>query len=160
MKNRSTFTLALLLAVAIPTASRAQGLIVGAHGGFDAQASEVLIGGTLGLSLGGPISITSGFDFYPGVGAGISLFIVDFDVNYAIPAAGVSPWVGAGLFLSHTTFDLGGLGSFSGSSAGLNVNAGLGFGTGPVSPFVEAKLRAQETSGVTFRGGIKFALGR
>ncbi len=161
MRKRSTLLLALVLTAAIPFASRAQGVDLGVHGGFDSDASEFILGASVGLSLPGvPLSFTPGFDYYPGI-TGVSLFIVDFDANYSIPAAGVSPYVGAGLFLSHTSIDLGPLGSFSGNDVGLNLNGGMAFGAGgPVRPFAEAKLRVSDNTTVAIRGGLKIRLGR
>ena len=128
MRKSSTLLLALLLTATIPFASQAQGVILGAHGGYDPDASEVLLGASVGLSLPGvPLVLTPGFDFYPSITGG-SFYIVDFDANYAIPAGpGISPYVGAGVFLAHTSFDLEALGSFSGNDVGFNLNGGAAF---------------------------------
>jgi hypothetical protein len=161
MRKYSTLLLVLLLTALMPYASQAQGVTLGAHGGFDSDASEVLLGGSVGFSLGSvPLSLTPGFDFYPSI-AGASLFIVDFDVNYAVPAGpSVSPYFGVGLFVSHTSIDLGTLGSFSGNDVGFNLNGGLDFGASTLRPFAEGKLRVSENTTVALRGGLKFKLGR
>ena len=162
MRKHTTLLLALLLTAAVPFASQAQGVILGAHGGFDSDASEVLLGASVGLSIPGvPLSLTPGFDFYPGFTGG-TFYIVDFDANYAIPATGIAPYVGAGVFLAHTSIDLGALGTFTDNNVGFNLNGGVAFGAGgPVRPFAEAKLRVNSNNTtVALRGGLKFKLGR
>jgi len=151
---------------ASPNQARAQKWSIGPHVGYNVDASEVNLGATAHIKLPAKIGkvqlvANPGFEFYPFVGTGASLFAFNFDVVYPVPAAAnVSPYVGAGIGIIHAGFSFGG---FSGSTtdAALNLKGGALFAKGkPIQPFAEATLVVNGNATLVLRGGIQFTVGK
>ena len=166
MKARTSVMMAFLLVFALPLTSQAQWRL-GTHAGYDVDVKELLIGVNAQFTISGaaiagvPLQFSPGFDFYPGVGDGVSYWIADVDAHYPIQAQGFNPFVGGGLYMSRASVNAGTFGSFSDTNIGLNLIGGAEFGTHDViRPYAEGKFRVG--SGATFilKGGVSFILGR
>ncbi|MCZ6917122.1 MAG: hypothetical protein O7I93_10125 [Gemmatimonadetes bacterium] len=166
MKARTSVMMALLLAFALPLAAQAQWRL-GTHAGYDVDVADFLIGANAQFTVPGaaisgvPLQFSPGFDFYPGVGDGVSYWIVDLDAHYPIQARGVQPFVGGGLYMSRASVDAGTLGSFSDTNVGLNLIGGAEFGSHDViRPYAEGRFRVGSGSTFIIKGGLSFILGR
>jgi hypothetical protein len=166
MKARTSVMMALLLAFALPLASQAQWRL-GTHAGYDVDVKEILIGVNAQFTIPGaaisgvPLQFNPGFDFYPGVGDGVSYWSADMDAHYPIQARGFNPFVGGGLYMSRASVDAGTLGSFSDTNMGVNLMGGAEFGNHDVvRPYAEGKLRVGSGSTFIIKGGVSFILGR
>ena len=169
MKTIILLTGAVLGTVAIvasPSQARAQWAI-GPHAGYNVDASEVNLGATAHISVPGAkigtvqLVANPGFEFYPFMGTGFSLFVFNFDVAYPVPAAGdVAPYVGAGLAFMRSSFS-GGTISFSSTDVGLNLKGGAIFMKGKtIQPFGEGTLVISNATTLVLRGGVLFTVGK
>lgn len=86
-----------------------------------------------------------------------------FNVNAVVPfvvESSVAPYAGAGI--NHTRYstdfdgpDLPGFG-YSGSSSGLNILGGIGFGLGALPAFAEIQYSTSGSGYLTLSGGVMF----
>jgi opacity protein-like surface antigen len=166
MKARTSVMMALLLAFALPLASQAQWRL-GANAGYDVDIKDFLIGVNAQFTIPGaaiagvPLQFSPGFDFYPGVGSGVTYWIADMDAHYPIQARGLNPFIGGGLYMSRASVDAGTLGSISDTNLGLNLMGGAEFGTHEtIRPYAEGKFRLGSGSSFIIKGGLSFILGR
>ena len=164
MKIRVIAALALALAIVLPVQSHAQWAL-NAHGGYDLDAEEFLIGASVEFSIPGaaiagvPLTFAPGFDYYPGLD-GASYFVMDFDAHYPFQAKGMTPYVGGGMYISRVSIDLPTFGSVSDTNVGLNLKGGASFGTSSkVRPFTEARLRLGSGSTLILKGGLSIRMG-
>ncbi len=164
MKIRVIAAVALALAIALPVQGNAQWSLK-AHGGYDLDAEEFLIGAGVEFSIPGaaisgvPLTFAPGFDYYPGID-GASFFVVDFDAHYPFQAKGMTPYVGGGMYISRVSVDFPTFGRASDTDFGLNLKGGATFGTSSqVRPFTEARLRVGNGSTLIIKGGLSIQLG-
>ena len=154
--------LTMLVVVPLVLAVPAQGQTswdLGPVLGLDFDADELFLGGSARIAPpGAPIILNPGIEFYPFIGTGVSLLVVNFDVLYNLQAQSVEPYIGGGLFWSRTTFLVG----TSRSDIGLNLKGGLVFSPpgSKLRPFSEAVLRVGDRSPLLLKGGLLFAIGR
>lgn len=127
--------------------------------GLDLDADELFLGGSARIApLGAPIILNPGIEFYPFIGSGVSLVVVNFDVLYELQAQSVEPYVGGGLFWSRRTFVAG----TSRGDIGLNLKGGVVFSPpgNKLRPFAEGVIRIEGGSSLLLKGGLLFAIGR
>ncbi len=164
MKIRVIAAAALTLAIALPVQAHAQWAL-NTHGGYDVDATEFIIGAGVEFSIPGaaisgvPLTFAPGFDYYPGLD-GASFFVMDFDAHYPFQAKGISPYIGAGMYVSRISVDIPAFGNVSDTNVGLNLKGGASFGTSSkVRPFTEARLRMGNGSTLILKGGLSIQLG-
>ena len=127
--------------------------------GLDLDADEAFLGvGARIAPPGAPVIINPGLEFYPFIGNGVSLVVVNFDVLYELQAQSVEPYVGGGLFWSRRTFVAG----TSRSDIGLNLKGGVVFSPpgNKLRPFAEGVIRVEGGSSLLLKGGLLFAIGK
>ena len=127
--------------------------------GLDLDADELFLGGSARIAPPGvPIILNPGIEFYPFIGSGVSLVVVNFDVLYELQAQSVEPYVGGGLFWSRRTFVVG----TSRSDIGLNLKGGVVFSPpgNKLRPFAEGVIRIEGGSSLLLKGGLLFSIGR
>lgn len=130
--------------------------------GLDLDADELFLGGSARIApLGAPIILNPGIEFYPFIGSGVSLVVVNFDVLYELQAQSVEPYVGGGLFWSRASVSVAGI-SVSNSDIGLNLKGGVVFSPpgNKLRPFAEGVIRIEGGSSLLLKGGLLFAIGR
>ncbi len=164
MKIRVIAAVALALALTLPVQATAQWSLK-THGGYDLDAEEFLIGASVEFSIPGaaisgvPLTFAPAFDYYPGFDRG-SFFVVDFDAHYPLPAKGMSPYVGGGMYVSRMSVDFPTFGRDSDTDVGLNLKGGATFGTSSqVRPFTEVRLRVGNSSTLTLKAGLSIQMG-
>ncbi len=159
-----TLLLGMLFLIGSP-AAQAQGLVT--------QQGDIIAGGGLTLTTGvgvegsGEIGI-NGNGFYSitdeiRAGLGVSLFFGDFaptqiniDAHYLfINEGGLGVYGLAGLGYWRWTFDLGGFGSISTTTSGLNLGGGVDYDLGNFLLFGEAKLNTIGGTPFNITGGIR-----
>ena len=124
--------------------------------GVNLDNDELLVGAVSRIPLTSlPISLNPGVEFYPWINNG-SLFVLNFDVQYALDAETVKPYLGAGISWARTS-NAGN----SNSDVGLNLKGGLVFNPeSRTRPYVEAALNfANDRESLIFRGGLLFTIG-
>jgi hypothetical protein len=153
-----------------PSQARAQ-WTVGPHFGYHLDASEANLGATAHIPVPGAkigtvqLVANPGFEFYPFIGSGASMFAFNFDIAYPIPAAGpVAPYVGAGLGIFRTSVTVtfaGGSITASSTDVGLNLKGGAIFMKGKtIQPFGEGTLVVSNATTLVLRGGVLFTVGK
>jgi opacity protein-like surface antigen len=139
----------------------------GPHLGANLDAEELHIGANIRVPIGTPVGgsrfqINPGFEFYPFMETGLSMWQLNFDAVYPFPTKVVEPYVGAGLAVNHVAVDIPGFGSASSTNVGLNLKGGMMFGVpGLPRPFAEVVLGVGDTaSDFMLRGGVYFTIGK
>ena len=155
--------LTMLVVVPLVLAVPAQGQTswdLGPVLGLDLELDELFLGGSARISPpGAPIVLNPGIEFYPFIGSGVSLFVVNFDVLYELKAEKVEPYIGGGLFWSRASVSIAGI-SASNSEIGLNLKGGVVFSPpGKLRPFAEGVIRVEGGSSLLLKGGLLFAIG-
>lgn len=156
---------AVALICGLTGGASAQGVSLAPYAGFNVDADELLLGGSVGIPLRfgtTTVLLAPGLEVYPSYDVGsLVTFAVDLHVPIKLPNSSVSPYVGGGLAVHRTSVDLGPtLGSVSGTDSQLNALGGLHFGSGPFRPFIEADLRFIDGSMLILKGGGRIALQR
>jgi opacity protein-like surface antigen len=139
----------------------------GPHLGAHLDAEELHIGANVRIPIGTPVGgsrfqLNPGFEFYPFMESGLSMWQINMDAVYPFPTKVVEPYVGAGLAVTHVSVDIPGFGSASDTDAGLNLKGGVMFGVpGMPRPFAEGVIGVGgTTSDFMLRGGVYFTFGK
>lgn len=163
MLNRRTITgvaAAFILAVGVSQTASAQS--IAPFAGYNTDMKEFIVGGGVGLPISLGVSkliIQPGFEYYPTVdGATFYSLVVDLHYQIPVPQAPVQPYLGGGFAHNRATAEAFGV-SVTASNSQLNALGGIGFGTGPFTPFVEANLRFVDGSMLVLKGGGRIHLG-
>jgi hypothetical protein len=158
--------LALLLGSLFVTDARAQ-FRIGPHAGLNIDGTDVFIGGSaqFNVHIGDYTFIGNpGLDLYFLID-NVTITRINADLLYPFQTASLQPYVGAGVLLQFSSFDLpedtpSGVES-SDLDFGLNLKIGTIFTGGDSSfkPFVEGTAALGNSSDLALRGGIYFTLG-
>jgi len=143
------------------------------RGGF-AQGSAPLLGPELGVGtnslnffIGAQFAypVANRFDFYPSFqyyfpGNNFHVWTLEGAARYwpNIHAPNAGLYVGAGLNYTHTSLDVGPLGSVSNSDAGLSLFGGWDFKRVSFRPFAQIRIVLGNDDRVDFGGGMNFRL--
>lgn len=165
MKKGLLTALVVAAFLSLNTEVKAQ-LGIGAYGGYNTDAEEVLVGATVRLNLAAftmgaiPLIIAPGFEIYPGMPEGVSLSQFDLNAMYAliIPMLPVQPYLGGGLAFLRSSVSVAGFDATS-TSTGFNLLGGAQLNLGPASPFGHLRVTFVEGgSGVSLIAGILIGL--
>jgi hypothetical protein len=103
------------------------------------------------------LGVIGSFDFFfPG--SGVTYFEINANGTYhfAIENVKISPYVGAGLVVAHTSVTVLGI-SGSTTNVGLNLLGGTNFPSmGKITPFAEIRIELRTGSAVVLTGGVLF----
>jgi opacity protein-like surface antigen len=161
----ATALVTLVLMSGAPATAHAQ-VSFGPHLGGNFDAEEIHFGASLRLPIGTPVGgsrfeINPGFEFYPLMDTGLSMWQLNLDAVYPFVRKVVEPYVGAGLAITHVAVDIAGFGSASDTDLGLNMKGGVMFGVpGLPRPFAEGVIGVGGvTSDFMIRGGVHFSFG-
>jgi len=168
MKRNLLLSASVLLLFALSTPPTAQAQFqIGPHLGFNLDGSDLLVGANAKF----PVNIgeyaligNPGVDFYF-FDEDVTTARFNIDVLYPFSRAqSFAPYVGAGLLIQYTSFDLPdnaprGLESTD-TDIGLNFKIGTSFSAGdaPFLPFVEGHFAVKNNSDFAIRAGILFPM--
>lgn len=119
------------------------------------------IGARLEFDLAGPpLTVIGSFDYYFPDGS-VDYWEINGNLIYNFDLASaptVTPYAGAGLVISHASWDSNNepLESHSDTDPGLNLLGGVRFDAGSIMPFVEAKFEIEGAEQFVVTGGILF----
>ena len=156
---RTAVALFVFALVAAPSAEAQTSWELGPYAGFNLGNEEFLLGAISRIHIPtASVTLNPGFEFYPsigGPGADVSLFVVNFDVQYQLEAESLEPYIGGGLFWRKRSVN-----SVSDSDLGLNLKGGLLFNaSGNMQPYAEAVLALGGGSDFILKGGFLFTIG-
>ena len=126
---------------------------IGAHVGYNFDASQALIGAQASFPIVPQIDLYPSFDFYTVSGG--SLWALNFDARFRprIASPYATFYVGSGLNLSHAS-----AGGFSNTDTNVNLFGGLAGRRGQMRPFGEARVILGNGSSFQIQGGVAFVL--
>lgn len=157
----ATLLSAALSAQSKPVAGFAQGNtpLVGPQIGVGTNSLNFFIGAQFAYP------VANRFDFYPSFqyyfpGNNFHVWTLEGAARYwpKINAPNAGLYVGAGLNYTHTSLDVGPLGSVSNSDAGLSLFGGWDFKQVSFRPFAQIRIVVGNDDRVDFGGGINFRL--
>lgn len=156
----------LCLAFSTPNSAQAQ-FLIGPHLGFNLDGSDLLIGGNakFPLTLGEYALVGNpGVDFYF-FDQDVTTARFNLDLLYPFGTSqSFAPYVGAGLLIQYTSFDLPENAprelESTDTDLGLNFKIGTSFAVGdlPFLPFVEGHFAIKNNSDFAIRTGILFPM--
>jgi hypothetical protein len=132
---------------------------VGPTAGFATNDLDFFIGAQFAYPIANRFDIYPSFDYYfPG--NSVHVWTLNGDVRYwpKLNIRNSGLYAGAGLNYTHTSVDLGPLGSASSSDAGLGLFGGWEFKTSNIHPFGQLKIVIGNADRVEFGGGVNFRL--
>lgn len=159
MKTRRTafYALFLFALVAAPPAQAQTPWELGPYLGLNFDADELLLGAVARIHLpSAPVTLNPGIEFYPSLGANVSLTVLNFDVQYQLEAESLEPYVGGGISMARmSAFGV------SDWDAGINLKGGLLFNRrGSAQPYAEAVLNFDSGSDpFIIKAGFLFTIG-
>jgi hypothetical protein len=121
--------------------------------GYNIDAEAVSIGGQLSLP------IARRLEFYPSADVTLvdngSMFGVNLDIKYRLPAGGTMDWLYLGTGLGIVSRSVG---DNDNTDTGLNLFLGAESLRGRVHPFIEGRLLIADGSMVQLVGGLNFTI--
>ena len=134
-------------------------MLLGPHAGFATNDLDFFIGAQFALPVADRFDIYPTFDLYfPG--NDLTVWSLDGAVRYwpKLNMRNSGLYLGAGLNLTHVSFNPPGPGSASSTDAGLSLLSGWDFKTTSIRPFAQVRIVIGDDDRVEFGGGINFKL--
>jgi hypothetical protein len=149
--TRSLFIVAALALLAAFPAS-AQRPHIGAHGGYNFDRDDMLIGAQLLLPIGPMVELYPSVDFHRTPGEG-SLMGFNLDLKLRNPGQRAPFYIGGGFSMLRV-----GSGGATNSDTGGNVFAGVESRVGALHPYFEVRGLLNEQSAVQLIAGLNFTM--